>query len=222
MQEYKNASKGLNTAFVTQLIILLSAVATALTTGFYQIEKSLVIGVVAFSLGIATIICEIIYLFALKKASLDCKDFLVAFKIEIASIVFSLIGIILDAIPAKDALGKVAENIYPTIDLVSRIFDIFVVYFVITACVKLLEKTGNQEYSKKGRKVFKIYEAAFILTLIIGILADVIPEFYSNMPLIVALVVIISSLAIIVLTIVYSILYLLFIKKTSNYLSKKG
>lgn len=222
MQEYKNASKGLNTAFITQLIILLCAVATVLTSGFYQVEKNLVVGVVAFSLAIATIICEIIYLFALKKASLDCNDFLVAFKIEIASIIFSLIGLILDAIPIKDALGKVAENISPTIDLVSRIFDIFVVYFVISACVKLLEKTGNKEYSKKGRKVFKIYEAAFILTLIIEILADAIPEFYGNMSLVVALVVTISSLAIVVLTIIYSILYLVFIKKTSNYLSKKA
>lgn len=222
MQEYKNASKGLNTAFITQLIILLCVVATVLTSGFYQIDKSLVVGVVAFSLAIATIICEIIYLFALKKASLDCNDFLVAFKIEIASIIFSLIGLILDAIPIKDALGKVADNISPTIDLVSRIFDIFVVYFVISACVKLLEKTGNKEYSKKGRKVFKIYEAAFILTLIIEILADAIPEFYGNMSLVVALVVTVSSLAIVVLTIVYSILYLVFIKKTSNYLSKKA
>lgn len=222
MQEYKNASKGLNTAFITQLIILLCFVATVLTSGFYQVEKNLVVGVVAFSLAIATIICEIIYLFALKKASLDCNDFLVAFKIEIASIIFSLIGLILDAIPIKDALGKVAENISPTIDLVSRIFDIFVVYFVISACVKLLEKTFNKEYSKKGRKVFKIYEAAFILTLIIEILADAIPEFYGNMSLVVALVVTISSLAIVVLTIVYSILYLVFIKKTSNYLSKKA
>lgn len=222
MQEYKNASKGLNTAFVTQLILLLSSVISIVAAGIYQIDKSLVVGIIAFSVAIAMIICEIIYLFALKKASLDLNDFLVAFKIEIASIIFSVIGVILDAIPTKDVLGRVAENISPTIDLVSNIFDIFVVYFVISACVKLLEKTGNETYAKKGRKVFKIYEAAFILTLIIGILADVIPEFYSGMSLVIALVVTISSLAILVLTAIYSILYLVFLKKTSNYLSKKA
>lgn len=225
MQEFRNASKGLNIVFSSRILILLFAMVSVVSGNVFSLFN----GSVKIILIIATLVAALLtigavtlYLVGLNIASKDSKDYKVPLKIEIASLVFMIVGAVLEALPLESVFGSASTNIYPTVSLVSEIFDLFVVYFVISTTSKLLEKSYCSDYANAGRKIFIMYVISFVVSKAIDIILDVVPNFYDKINSVTITVVPLLTFALFVFTIVYNVMYLVYIKKSANRLAKKG
>ena len=212
---FENAKKGIGKIFKAEIIAIIAAfiaivsgivlivlaiaaengaqVNTADVVSVISLIVAAILGVIAFFLNLVGII----------SASKDDESFKNALIMLIFGIVASIISSILQA--KSPSLAKAFST-------ANDISELFVTYYVISGCVSLALKKGNQEVADKGKKAINLIFIVWSLAIIVGAFGTIFTKKAG------AVVAGLLGLVTIVLSIIAYIIYLGVLKKTSDIL----
>ncbi len=185
MDNYPQARKGVDLLFKSQVAAIVGAILTIIFP---------LIGI------IVTIIALVLELKGLKEAGKDDKGYGKALKYIIISFAIEVVVAILSLI---DGVAVNVINIIAT--GAEDVFSILVALCIINTTTKLLHKNSDKDEEAYGKKVLTIYIIMNVVTFITTILSTVFAE--NNA------LAIVFSIATVVASIVYIVMFMMFLNK---------
>lgn len=168
-----------------------------------------VYGIISIIAGIIAIVATILKLVGLSQAGKDDKQFKIAFIISICA----LLLIVVTTIVKIFVTSGIVDDIF---DLLQRIATIVVIFLVIGGIQSFAIRLGDEKMLKKGNSIAWLIAIPYILGLLAALIGVIFGA--SN-----ASTTIISVLGIVgaVLTVVGSIIYLVYLGQAKNMLAEK-
>ena len=178
---YPNAHAGVKKLFTAEILSLIAAFCTIMAVVFvYFMTKSVDStgqitsegaavtsfgGAAIFSMGasVLAIIAFIFRIIGIKKASADEDGFKVAFYLVLAGIVLALIN----AVIGSFVKSSVVTGIF---SVLGDVIDLAITIYVIQGIRNLAYKLNNEDMDNKGKNIFKIILAVYILIIIAQII----------------------------------------------------
>lgn len=212
---FENAKIGIKKIYKAEVLTIIAAV-IAIISGVVL----LVLGIAAkdgnnvntadvvslLSLIVAAVLAIIAFflnLFGIIKVSKDDESFKNALIMLIIGIVASIVSA---ALQSKDpSLSKAFAT-------ANDISELFVTYYVISGCISLALKKGNQEVADKGKKALNLVLVVWVITILVGAFGTILTKKAGE------IVAGIIGLVAIVLSIIAYFVYLGVLKKTSDIL----
>lgn len=158
MTEHNNAREGLRLLFIAEILQIVIAVLA-------------VVPVLNLLAGIGGIVIIVITLLGLKKAGADHPLYKKAFTFSVVQLIIAFVGILVAGIvtifdaSAGTIIGGFSE-------LVGTVFDILIVFYILTATEILLGEGGHEEDALYGKTTWTIYLWTYAAAAIISILAS--------------------------------------------------
>ncbi len=217
--KFENAAKGVKKIFSAEILSLIAGIFTAVATiliiplaASAKLESGA--GLLASGFGMVAlvtaaavliIIAFIFHIIGISNAAKDEPSFKTA-------IIFLIVGIVTSMVSAFTQAGvPVLSSI---LDVVSKICSLCVTLFIIQGVINLAEKLNNDEIANKGRNLFKIITAMYVLMLIAYVLVAV---FRANP--VTATIAIVMVVIAMILSVIQYILFLVYLSSAKKMLN---
>ena len=212
---FENAKKGIGKIYKAEVVSIIAAI-IAIVAGTVLIALGIaskngakvniadVISLISLIVAaVLAIIAFFLNLFGIINASKDEASFRNALIMLIVGIVASIIS------TAYQTKNPTLSKSFAT---TNDIAELFVTYYVLSGCVSLALKKGNQEVADKGKRAITFFLIVWALVILVGALGAILTK---NAGTIVAGVI---GLVTIVLSVVAYFIYLGVLRKTLNIL----
>ena len=222
--KFPNAAKGVKKIFTAEILNLIGTIVMVIAAIAVAIGGAGAAGAqteegIALALGggmmVALILIAVYMILATIAYIMNLVGIINASKDETnfkSALIFLIVGIVASMVSAFTQTGvPVLSSI---LDVISKICSLCVTLFIIQGVINLAEQIGNNELANKGRNLFKIITAMYVLMLIAYVLVAV---FRANP--VTATIAIVMVVIAMVLSVIQYILFLIYLSNAKNMLN---
>ena len=188
MKAHLNARDGLRKIYIAEILVIAS------------VFSSLFHNVLAVVFGLCAVCALVIRLLGIKKAALDNTDYQKAYSLVLFGLIANLVMLVV-------TVGSEGVDLGNIINTIENVVNVFSTYIIIDATCALLDFNGRVELSAYGKATKKMYVLGYALAVLASILMNMETLLGHTLTLIIGIVGL-------VLSILASIRYIIFLKRT--------